>query len=104
MTTYLLIKSAESNHVTSVAVYDGGIGMKYNFAEAEARRINAAIDKAASVDAAIAAAVSVEREACAKVALSASVRHGLTSAEIATGDQVAASIAAAIRARGNGGK
>lgn len=48
---------------------------------------------------AIAAAVQAEREACAKVAESASVRHGITQAEIKTGDQVARSIAYKIRAR-----
>lgn len=52
----------------------------------------------------IAAAVAAEREACVKIATSASVRHGLTSAEIRTGDQVAQHIAAAIRARGEGRK
>lgn len=58
----------------------------------------------AGCNAAIAAAVQAEREACAQVALSANVRHGLTRAEIETGDQVAASIAAAIRARNGAGR
>lgn len=57
-----------------------------------------------AINAAIAAAVQAEREACENVAQSDNVRHGLTRAEITTGDQVAASIAAAIRARSNGNK